>query len=100
MAATEKVEERVGQLERTLSARIARLEEQVAQLQQRVDGVPPPDEPAWWKQIVGVYRDDPEFEEAMRLGREYRESLRPQEDETDAGSTFCGRRTYVSARWI
>ena len=38
-------------------------------------------EPAWWKRIVGVYRNDPEFAEAERLGREYRESLRPQESE-------------------
>ncbi|HLK58550.1 MAG TPA: DNA adenine methylase [Chthonomonadaceae bacterium] len=29
-------------------------------------------ETAWWKKIVGIYKDDPEFEEAMRPGREYR----------------------------
>ncbi len=34
-----------------------------------------------WQRVVGVFADDPEFEEAMRLGREYRESLRPQDDE-------------------
>ena len=29
----------------------------------------------------GAFADDPEFEEAIRLGREYRESLRPRDDE-------------------
>jgi hypothetical protein len=42
-------------------------------------GQPPAPETAWWKRIVGVFSDDPEFEEAMRLGREYRESLREEE---------------------
>ena len=32
----------------------------------------------WWKKIVGVYKDDPEFDEAEQLGRAYRESLRPE----------------------
>lgn len=46
----------------------------VARLSQQESGVGPPT--AWWKRIVGVFQDDPEFEEAMRLGRAYRESLR------------------------
>jgi hypothetical protein len=31
-----------------------------------------------WKRICGAFADDPAFEEAMRLGRQYRESLRPR----------------------
>jgi hypothetical protein len=31
------------------------------------------------------HKDDPVYEEAMRLGREYRQSLRPK-DEEDEGS--------------
>lgn len=34
-----------------------------------------------WKRIVGVYRDNPDFDEAEQLGREWRESFRPQGDE-------------------
>lgn len=34
----------------------------------------------WWEQIRGQFKDDPDYLEAMRLGREYRESLRPADD--------------------
>ncbi len=58
------------------------LEERVAALEQRVARFLPEESKApWWKKIVGVYKDDPEFTEAERLGREYRESLRPKEDQ-------------------
>ncbi|MGH9838874.1 MAG: hypothetical protein ACREEM_08830 [Blastocatellia bacterium] len=32
----------------------------------------------WLDEIYGAFANDPHFEEAMRLGREYRESLRPK----------------------
>ena len=54
------------------------LEERVAALEQKVARFIPEEAKApWWKKIVGVYKNDPEFAEAERLGREYRESLRP-----------------------
>ncbi len=28
----------------------------------------------WWEQIRGQFKDDPDYLEAMRLGREWRES--------------------------
>ena len=28
----------------------------------------------WWKKIVGIHADTPGFDEALRLGREWRES--------------------------
>ena len=34
----------------------------------------------WWKPIRGTFKDDAAYAEAMRLGREYRQSLRPQDD--------------------
>lgn len=40
-------------------------------------------ETPWWERIVGTFRDNPEYDEAMRLGREYRESLRPQDEAKD-----------------
>ena len=62
----------------TLEERVAALEKKVAAL----TGEATEDAPQlpWWKRIIGVYKDDPEFDEAERLGREYRESLRPKED--------------------
>lgn len=58
---------------RTLNERVTELESELASLKQRL-----PREPAGWRSIVGVFADDPAFEEAMRLGREYRESQRPK----------------------
>lgn len=34
----------------------------------------------WVDQIVGSFHDDPEFREILRLGREIRQSDRPNED--------------------
>lgn len=60
-----------------LEARVVELETKVEKLQQAV-GVAVPTAQPWWEPIVGAFADDPAFEEAMRLGREYRESLRPE----------------------
>jgi hypothetical protein len=60
-----------------LESRVAILEEKVIQLQRKLEAVAPEAKP-WWQNIVGAFADDPAFEEAMRLGREYRESLRPR----------------------
>jgi hypothetical protein len=53
----------------TLEDRVEQLEKQVADLSRRtaIPGVKNP-----WR-TYGVFKDDPEFEEAIRLGREYRE---------------------------
>ena len=32
----------------------------------------------WWEEISGSFANDPAFDEAMRLGREWRESFRPK----------------------
>lgn len=68
----------------TIEERLTQLEEKVARLSNELDKEPAAaPKTAWWKKIVGVYKDDPEFAEAERLGREYRESLRPKSDETN-----------------
>jgi hypothetical protein len=74
--ATERIEQQLAQLEKSLSERIERVEEQVSKLSEQVSEASRSQETAWWKTIVGVFQDDPEFDEAMRLGREYRESQR------------------------
>ena len=32
-------------------------------------------EPAWWEKIAGIFANDPAFDRAMEMGREYRQSL-------------------------
>jgi hypothetical protein len=54
-----------------LADRLAAVEVEVQRLKAKVDSEP------WWKTIWGSFKGDPLFLEAMRLGREYRESLRP-----------------------
>ncbi len=66
----------------SLEERMAALEAEVAELRKRLEREPSRAVLPWWKRIVGVYREDPEFEEAVRLRREYRESLRPPDDAT------------------
>lgn len=63
-----------------IESRIAALEAEVAQLKRRLNAAtnPPAD---WLDEITGVFAGDPIHEEAVRLGREYRESLRPKTSE-------------------
>ena len=60
---------------KTTKQRLDELEKQVAELTKRL----PPEEPGW-KKVWGIFgpEDTEAFDEAMRLGREYRESLRPK----------------------
>jgi hypothetical protein len=60
----------------TLEQRLAALEAEVAELKKQIR----PPEPAkhWVDKIYGTFANDPLYEEAMRLGRKYRESLRPK----------------------
>jgi len=64
--ATAQIEERLAVLE----AEIAQLKKQMAQgatLQR-----------PWWKEIAGSFANDPVFQKAMKLGEDYRRSLRPK----------------------
>jgi hypothetical protein len=58
-----------------LETRVAALEAEVARLRLLVEkekDIP------WWHKIYGAFEGDPHFKEAMELGRQYRESLRPK----------------------
>ena len=57
-----------------LEDRVTALEAEVARLKKKLDK----DSRPWTEKIAGAFANDPAFEEAMRLGREYRESLRPK----------------------
>ena len=56
----------------TLEVRVSKLEEQVARLERDKEcgkGA------SWLDEWFGVFKDCPDFEEAVRLGREWRESF-------------------------
>lgn len=72
------VKERQNQMAKAdLEKRVAALEAEMPRLRAIAEGKAGP-KPAGWKKVVGIFEDDPLFEEAMRLGREYRESTRPK----------------------
>jgi hypothetical protein len=59
-----------------IETRLANLEAEVERLRSRMEAIGTPPIP-WWKRIAGTFADDPAHEQAMKLGRTYRESLRP-----------------------
>lgn len=61
-----------------LEERVAILEAEVARLKNQIEHQTESGTP-WWKKVAGTFKDNPAFDEAMRLGREYRESQRSSE---------------------
>ncbi|MGO9600901.1 MAG: hypothetical protein ACLP7Q_23210 [Isosphaeraceae bacterium] len=60
-----------------LEKRVAALEAEVAKLKATSHNTA--ERPhQWWNEIAESFADDPVYEEAMRLGREWRESFRPK----------------------
>ena len=57
--------------------RVAALETDMARVKEQLEKVVPAQKD-WIDEIYGAFENDPIYEEAMRLGREYRESLRPK----------------------
>ena len=61
---------------KSLEERVAALEAEVARLKDLIadSGA----KKAGWEAMVGTFLNDPYYEQAMKYGREYRESLRPK----------------------
>jgi hypothetical protein len=64
----------------TLEQRLARVERELARLKSQVRNLGAPKE-NWISQMRGRFKDDPVFDEIVRLGKEIRDSeLPPDED--------------------
>ena len=65
----------------SVEQRLAALEAEVANLREELRGkngqAKEPEKP-WIEKVYGAFANDPVYDEAMRLGREYRESQGPK----------------------
>lgn len=68
----------------TLEERVTVIEQELAQLKQQLARDKQQTALPWWEQIFGTFANSEAYDEAMRLGREYRESLRPKDEEDAA----------------
>jgi hypothetical protein len=65
-----------------LENRVAVLERKLVEMQLQLDSMAgkknhPNPHGAWWVETAGRFKNDPVFEEIVRLGREYRKSQLP-----------------------
>ena len=58
----------------SVEERLTAVEQQVADLKRRLP--PRTDGKSWVERIAGTFKDDPDFDEIVRLGREFRKSVK------------------------
>lgn len=66
----------------SLEERMTALEAEVAELRRKIGGGAQPTDAPWWQQRAGAFRDDPLYDEAARLGVEYRRGQATPADDT------------------
>jgi len=64
-----------------LEERLTAVEEEVKQLKQAKEPNKSDDDVPWWKRIIGIHANTPGFDEAVRLGREWREAQTLADDD-------------------
>ena len=73
-----------------LEARLAALEQTVARLEARLNKATG-QTGHWWRDQAGTFANDPVYDEIVRLGREYRESLHPDRKRKRTKKKTLGR---------
>ena len=68
----------------SVEERLSIVEQELAQVKQQLATDKLQTKIPWWEKIAGTFANSEGYEDAMRLGREYRESLRPKDDEDAA----------------
>ena len=68
----------------SVEERLSTLETEVAQIKKVLPENAAAARTPWWEEIRGLFKDDPHYEEAMRLGREWRAAQKPEYDAQDA----------------
>lgn len=63
----------------TLEDRVAIIEKELAQIKQQLAPEKPQTVPHPWNKVFGSFANSEGFEGAVRLGREYRDLLRPKD---------------------
>jgi hypothetical protein len=64
---------------KSVEERLAAVELELAELKRRMP--PAGSQQNWIEKITGSFKDDPEFDEILRLGREIRRADRPKSEE-------------------
>ncbi len=64
----------------TLEDRLAAVESELAQIRRQLAAERPQTGPAGWEKMFGIFADSEGFDEAVRLGREYRQAQRTDGD--------------------
>ena len=79
MASSTTCEEATVAIESTVfEQRLVAVEAAVSEIMQRLGG--PPNAPDWIERVTGSFREEPAFDEVLRLGRAAREADRPREE--------------------
>jgi len=68
----------------SIEERLTAVEKELARIKQQLATDKSPPVVHAWEKIFGSFANSEGFEEAVRLGREYRESLRPKDDNETA----------------
>jgi hypothetical protein len=63
----------------TIEGRLEALEQAFEELKRKLEERPI--SPNWLDQVIGILKDEPEFHEVIRLGREFRMADRPKDDD-------------------
>jgi hypothetical protein len=64
----------------TIEERLSLVEKELAHIKHQLTTEKLQATPHPWDKVFGSFADSEGFEEAVQLGQEYRESLRPQDD--------------------